>query len=70
MARQSDYGKKIEAIEKKIAAKSEQLKNLKKQLSDLQTAAAKSQMEEIIAFITEKNLQPGEVLAVLKERFQ
>lgn len=70
MARQSDYGKKIEAIEKKIAVKSEQLKNLKKQLSDLQTAAAKSQMEEVIAFITEKNLQPGEVLAVLKERFQ
>lgn len=30
MARQSDYGKKIEAIEKKIAVKSEQLKNLKK----------------------------------------
>ena len=70
MARQSDYGKKIEAIEKKIAVKSEQLKNLKKQLSDLQTAAAKSQMEEVIAFITEKNLQSGEVLAVLKERFQ
>ncbi|SDP77179.1 hypothetical protein [Selenomonas ruminantium] len=70
MARQSDYGKKIEAIEKKIAVKSEQLMNLKKQLSDLQTAAAKSQMEEVIAFITEKNLQPGEVLAVLKERFQ
>ena len=70
MARQSDYRKKIEAIEKKIAVKSEQLKNLKKQLSDLQTAAAKSQMEEVIAFITEKNLQPGEVLAVLKERFQ
>lgn len=70
MARQANYEQKIEALKGKIETKQEQLKALKKQLADLESAQAQSKMQDIASLIEEKGLNPADVLAVLNERFQ
>lgn len=70
MARAKDYDKKIEELKQKIEAKQDQLKALKKQLNDLENAAAQSKMQDIAALIESKGLNPADVLNVLNERFQ
>ena len=70
MARVKDYDKKIADLKQKIEAKQDQLKALKKQLNDIESAAAQSKMEDIAAFIVTKDLNPADVLNVLQERFK
>lgn len=70
MARQANYEQRIEALKGKIETKQEQLKALKKQLADLESAQAQSKMQDIASLIESKGLNPADVLAVLNERFQ
>lgn len=69
MARQANYDQKIEAIKAKIEAKTAQLKKLKEQLAEVEKAAAASKNEEVMSFLSNKGLNPDEVLNVLRERF-
>ncbi len=69
MARQKNYDQKIAALKEKIAAKTEQLKAMKKDLAELESAAAQSKIQEIAALIDEKNIDPAEALKALQERF-
>jgi len=69
MARQVNYDQKIEAIKAKIVTKTAQLKALKEELAKVEKAAAASKNEEIASFISDKGLNPADVMAVLQERF-
>ena len=69
MARVANYDQKIEALKGKIEAKTAQLKKLKDQLAEVEKAAAASKNEEVMAFLSNKGLNPDEVLNVLRERF-
>lgn len=69
MARQVNYDQKIEALKAKIEAKTVQLRKLKEQLVEVEKAAAQSKNEEVMAFLANKNLNPDDVLNVLRERF-
>ena len=69
MARQVNYDQKIEAIKAKIVIKTAQLKALKEELAKVEKAAAASKNEEIASFISDKGLNPADVMAVLQERF-
>ena len=69
MARQVNYDQKIEAIKAKIETKTAQLKALKEELAKVEKAAAASKNEEISSFISDKGLNPADVMAVLQERF-
>ncbi|MBO6293684.1 MAG: hypothetical protein J6N51_15730 [Selenomonas sp.] len=69
MARQVNYDQKIEAIKAKIETKTAQLKALKDELAKVEKAAAASKSEEISSFISDKGLNPADVMAVLQERF-
>ena len=69
MARTVDYHKKIEELEQKIEKKTEQLKDLKAELKNLEAMAAQQDMQEITDFIAERNIDPSEVVKVLKEHF-
>ena len=69
MARQANYEQKIEGLKAKIETKTAQLKKLKEQLAEVEKAAAASKNEEVMAFLSNKGLNPDEVLNVLRERF-
>ncbi|MBE6102246.1 MAG: hypothetical protein E7200_09150 [Selenomonas ruminantium] len=69
MARQKNYDQKIATLKEKIATKTEQLKNLRKELTELEQAAAQSKIQEIADLINEKNIDPAEALKALHERF-
>ena len=69
MARQKNYDQKIATLKEKIATKTEQLKNLRKELTELEQAAAQSKIQEIADLINEKNIDPAEALKALHECF-
>lgn len=69
MARQKNYDQKIATLKEKIATKTEQLKDLRKELTELEQAAAQSKIQEIADLINEKNIDPAEALKALHERF-
>ena len=69
MARQVNYDQKIESLKVKIETKTAQLKKLKEQLAEAEKAAAQSKNEEVMAFLASKNLNPDDVMNVLRERF-
>ena len=69
MARQKNYDQKIATLKEKIATKTEQLKNLRKELTELEQAAVQSKIQEIADLINEKNIDPAEALKALHERF-
>ena len=69
MARQKNYDQKIATLKEKIATKTEQLKNLRKELTELEQAAAQSKIQELADLINEKNIDPAEALKALHERF-
>ena len=70
MARQANYEQKIETLKAKIATKSEQIKKLKDQLTVLEKEAAKSVMEDVIAYVNDNKLDPADVLKVLKDHYK
>jgi len=69
MARQANYDQKIESLKAKIETKTLQLKKLKEQLAEVEKAAAQSKNEEVMSFLADNNLNPNDVLNVLRERF-
>ena len=69
MARQVNYDQKIESLKVKIETKTAQLKKLKEQLAEAEKAAAQSKNEEVMAFLASRNLNPDDVMNVLRERF-
>ena len=70
MARIVDYDKKIEVLKEKIATKTEQLLELKKDLKWCEEQAAKSKMQDVAMFLQEKGVDPEEALKALQEHFQ
>lgn len=66
MARTTNYDAKIAAIEEKISKKKEELKKLKETLDELQEKKNKSDYSELIEYMQEKGLTPGEVLGAIK----
>ncbi len=69
MARSADYSKKVEALNEKIEKKTKELKNLKAERRKLQAEAAKQNMQEIADFIFKNNIDPSEVMQILKKHY-
>lgn len=67
MARTTNYDAKIAAIEEKIGKKKDELKKLKDTLADLQEKKNKADYSELIEYMQEKGLTPGEVLGAIKD---
>lgn len=66
MARQMDFGKKIEVLESKIEKKQEELKKLKDELNSVKTKKASSDYKELVEYMEQNNLSAEEVLASIK----
>ena len=69
MARSADYSKKVEALNEKIEKKTKELKNLQTERRKLQAEAAKQNMQEIADFIFKNNIDPSEVMQILKKHY-
>ena len=69
MARSTDYSKKVEALNEKIEKKTKELKNLEAERRKLQAEAAKQNMQEIADFIFKNNIDPAEVIQMLKKHY-
>jgi len=69
MARSADYSKKVEALNEKIEKKTKELKNLQAERRKLQAEAANQNMQEIADFIFKNNIDPSEVMQILKKHY-
>lgn len=69
MARSADYSKKVEALNEKIEKKTKELKNLQAERRKLQAEVAKQNMQEIADFIFKNNIDPAEVIQILKKHY-
>ena len=66
MARKANYEEKINAIEKKIEKKHNEIKALKTQLSELKAKKAEGDYKELTEYMQANNLTAEEVLASIK----
>lgn len=66
MARKANYDEKIKAIEEKIEKKSNELKALKAQLTELKSKKAQDDYQELMDYMKANNMSAGEVLSKLK----
>ena len=66
MARKANYDEKIKAIEEKIEKKSNELKALKAQLTELKSTKAQDDYQELMDYMKANNMSAGEVLSKLK----
>ena len=66
MARKANYDEKIKAIEEKIEKKSNELKALKAQLTELKSKKAQDDYRELMDYMKANNMSAGEVLSKLK----
>ncbi|MBE6093113.1 MAG: protein kinase [Selenomonas ruminantium] len=66
MARKANYDEKIKAIEEKIEKKSNELKSLKAQLTELKSKKAQDDYQELMDYMKANNMSAGEVLNKLK----
>jgi len=66
MARKTNYDEKIKAIEEKIEKKSNELKSLKAQLTELKSKKAQDDYQELMDYMKANNMSAGEVLSKLK----
>ena len=66
MARKANYDEKIKAIEEKIEKKSNELKSLKAQLTELKSKTAQDDYQELMDYMKANNMSAGEVLSKLK----
>ncbi|MBO6202312.1 protein kinase [Selenomonas ruminantium] len=66
MARKANYDEKIKAIEEKIEKKSNELKSLKAQLTELKSKKAQDDYQELMDYMKANNMSAGEVLSKLK----
>ena len=66
MARKANYEEKISAIEEKIVKKQEELKSLKKQLSDIKAKKAQDDYKALTEYMQNNNLSASDVLASIK----
>ena len=60
------YDEKIKAIEEKIEKKSNELKSLKAQLTELKSKKAQDDYQELMDYMKANNMSAGEVLSKLK----
>ena len=67
MARVVNYEQKVEAIKAKIEKKTEELKNLKADLSKLEDAKTKTDFKVLNEYLANKGIAPDEALGKLKE---
>ena len=66
MARKANYDEKIKAIEEKVEKKSNELKALKAQLTELKSKKAQDDYQELMDYMKANNMSAGEVLSKLK----
>ena len=66
MARKANYDEKIKAIEEKIEKKSNELKSLQAQLTELKSKKAQDDYQELMDYMKANNMSAGEVLSKLK----
>lgn len=66
MARKANYDEKIKAIEEKIEKKSNELKALKAQLTELKSKKAQDDYQELMDYMKANNMSAGEVLSKLR----
>ena len=66
MARKANYDEKIKAIEEKIEKKSNELKSLKAQLTEIKSKKAQDDYQELMDYMKANNMSAGEVLSKLK----
>ena len=62
----ANYDEKIKAIEEKIEKKSNELKSLKAQLTELKSKKAQDDYQELMDYMKANNMSAGEVLSKLK----
>ena len=69
MARVANYEQKIEGLKAKIEKKTEELKNLKADLSKLEEAKTKTDFKVLNEYLVNKGIAPEEALNKLKEAY-
>ncbi len=69
MARVVNFEQKIETLKGKIEKKTEELKNLKAELSKLEEAKTKTYFKVLNEYLAGKGIAPDEALGKLKEAY-
>ena len=69
MARTVNYNQKIESLKAKVEKKSEEVKELKALLADLEQKKLKEDFKTLNEYLSEKGIVPEDALAKLKECF-
>ncbi len=69
MARQKNYEELISKVERKIASRKEQIKQLEAQLKDIKAEQSAEKNRDIMRIIEERNLPVHEVIDLLNEKF-
>lgn len=69
MARVVNFEQKIETLKGKIEKKTEELKNLKADLSKLEEAKTKTDFKVLNEYLAAKGIAPDEALGKLKEAY-
>ena len=67
MARKTNYGEKISALEEKIEKKQGEIKALKAKLAEIKAKKAQSEYAELAEYMQTNNLTAEEVLACIKD---